>query len=68
MYNSKTNQLGVKNLSGIIWDIEIDGTTTQLLPGSIMPIKKDMVIKFEGFADLIMKFWDMTLSKRKNAI
>ncbi|MBR6578410.1 MAG: hypothetical protein IKK74_05645 [Clostridia bacterium] len=56
MYNSKTNQLGVKNLSSIIWDIEIDGTTTQLLPGSIMPIKKDMVIKFEGFADLIMKF------------
>ena len=56
MYNSKSNSLGIKNLSSIKWTITKSEITTDLLPGAIMPIDNEMTIEFEGHPDLMMRF------------
>lgn len=56
MYNSKSNTLGIKNISSIKWTITKSEISEVLSPGSIAPIETDMSIEFEGHPDIIMSF------------
>ena len=56
MYNAKLNSIGLKNMSNIVWHIEVDGVLTDLFPGSIATVGKNMLIGFEGYTDIEMRF------------
>ena len=56
MYNSKTNALGLKNLSNISWFITKDGNQTEIVPGKVVLIEDGLELTFDGYPDISMKF------------
>lgn len=56
MYNSKTNALGLKNLSNISWFITKDGNQTEIVPGKVVLIEDGLELTFDGYSDISMKF------------
>ena len=56
MYNSKTNALGLKNLSNISWFITKDGNQTEIVPGKVVLIEDRLELTFDGYPDISMRF------------
>lgn len=56
MYNSKTNALGLKNLSNISWFITKDGNQTEIVPGKVVLIEDGLKLTFDGYPDISMRF------------
>ena len=56
MYNSKTNALGLKNLSNISWFITEDGNQKEIVPGKVVLIKDELELTFDGYPDISMRF------------
>ena len=56
MYNSKTNALGLKNLSNISWFITKDGNQTEIVPGKVVLIEDGLELTFDGYPDISIKF------------
>ena len=56
MYNSKTNALGLKNLSNISWFITEHGNQKEIVPGKIVLIEDELELTFEGYPDISMRF------------
>lgn len=56
MYNSKTNALGLKNLSNISWFITKDGNQTEIVPGKVVLIEDGLELTFDGYPDISMRF------------
>ncbi|MBP5590572.1 hypothetical protein J6Y50_01770 [bacterium] len=58
MYNSKTNSLGLKNISNINWKVfTTDGRLNMVLPpDAIVVIEKDIEIEFQGYKEITMRF------------
>lgn len=56
MYNSKTNALGLKNLSNISWFVTEHGNQKEIVPGKIVLIEDELELTFEGYPDISMKF------------
>lgn len=56
MYNSKTNALGVKNLSNISWYITEKGTKKEITPGKVALIEEELELSFDRYPDISMRF------------
>lgn len=56
MYNSKTNALGLKNLSNISWFITEDGNQKEIVPSKVVLIKDELELTFDGYPDISMRF------------
>lgn len=56
MYNSKTNALGLKNLSNISWFITEDGNQKEIVPGKVVSIEDGLELTFGGYPDISMRF------------
>lgn len=56
MYNSKSNALGLKNLSNISWFITEDGNQKEIVPGKVVLIANDLEITFDGYPGVSAKF------------
>lgn len=56
MYNSRTNALGLKNLSNISWFITKDGNQTEIVPGKVVLIEDGLELTFDGYPDISMRF------------
>lgn len=56
MYNSKTNSLGLKNLSNISWFITADENYKEIIPGKVVLIEDELEITFDGYPDVSMRF------------
>lgn len=56
MYNSKTNALGLKNLSNISWFITEDGNQKEIVPGKVVLIEDGLELTFAGYPDISMRF------------
>lgn len=56
MYNSKTNALGLKNLSNISWFTMENGTQKEIVPGKVALIEDGLELTFDGYPDISMRF------------
>lgn len=56
MYNSKTNALGLKNLSNISWFTMENGTQKEIVPGKVALIEDALELTFDGYPDISMRF------------
>lgn len=56
MYNSKTNALGLKNLSNISWFIVENGTQKEIVPGKVVLIEDELALSFDRYPDISMRF------------
>ena len=56
MYNSKTNALGLKNLSNISWLTMENGTQKEIVPGKVALIEDGLELTFDGYPDISMRF------------
>lgn len=56
MYNSKSNALGLKNLSNISWFITEDENQKEIVPGKVVLIKDELELTFDGYPDISMRF------------
>ena len=56
MYNSKTNALGLKNLSSISWFITENGNQKEIVPGKVVLIEDELELSFEKYPDISMRF------------
>ena len=57
MYNSRSNSLGLKNLSSLDWHILKNGSFEKTVhPDSIAVIQKDIEIEFENYPEVTMRF------------
>lgn len=56
MYNSKTNALGLKNLSNISWFTMENGTQKEIVPGKVVLIENGLELTFDGYPNISMRF------------
>lgn len=56
MYNSKTNVLGLKNLSNISWFITEGGNQKEIVPGKVVLIEDELELTFDGYPGISMRF------------
>lgn len=56
MYNSKTNALGLKNLSNISWFLMENGNQKEIVPGKVVLIEDELEVTFDGYPDISVKF------------
>lgn len=56
MYNSKTNALGLKNLSSISWFITENGNQKEIVPGKVVLIEDELELSFDKYPDISMRF------------
>lgn len=56
MYNSKTNALGLKNLSNISWFAMENDNQKEIAPGKVVLIEDELKITFDGYPDVSARF------------